>query len=1108
MSANGIVEETAATPNGVQESMDGSPTQAMERVLACHNKLLMIQEDLQEKTASFVSTYEDCRRENDLYFEYRKERLTHKQVRHEMERLQLTFNVHIQLRKAAAKSLNIALMSSAISLRANKLLNYAITQSRHALTKIKPLESCPVCNHHFLSYEELEIHLTRKHEIVPDSNHWKSLMKKRYDHLGDQSKNHAEYDPVAYKLHQKAVRICHSFNSETASKPITLKGSSPPNPSSNHESPPLPVSNGSSRRSPWRRVFETKQWQKDLHQNIIASLSRLTNLKKTSTKSSHIYWEPSDELAELLFCSVSDLRKNCLEIYSSRGYPGNGDISSLVRQEICLKVCTAAVVYILQYNLKVLGRLPLGEWMLKQSVVTFSKVVREGIRFLKEHSGNRILLETKKRGSIGYYIEDDMGIKAFEYIARTQEFWPSFGEDDFDVELRVLNLSSIGGRFIAERVFRTQISQNQPVHSIFAYLNTHVNFDFHPLQRYCAAEIVVFDPVKNETIMLELPNKVANYQLKKILNICRNKQRFRLNRSSTDAQTGMLNSWWSPSTAVIEVVMFPDPAGNYPRFRPCNSMKLCIGDVKEKNIVSNFQVGVPAGCTLRHLRQLIRDECVLCQLMQPDQSLPANTDGKLQDSSGVYALSTTTDRNPSSDSDFSEDDIEDTQNIIMENLRIDFANQSAMLNRKLDDWIAAITSSMENKLKLVNAGKEVVCELLVRQHQRFRGSDVFDKDEDGNEILIAKSELVNGSYMPEEISFLKKAMFSVSATRRGRLVNSCEWFERRAKTIQDHILVEDTRRKFGTNLLKGKFDPSRVQALFDQHGEVLDAKIIENILVNDFIYSQDQVDVVLSSMGLGSGRGGAFSVEALDRILNNSQDARGELSQRSDRKAKVSEMMHKLRSSSKCAISKYQFEEWVGYDEIAAKQFTILENPKFMHKSVKLPLIIRAQLFSMQIVKDHLMLSKVSALEEFDHRVRLHLSNVASEYSRKIALSHNLHELRKKQKEKAWTLNVAHVIELVKQPSLEQFRFVHLGREVDVEREACVSAEFNGVQSGAIDMRKNHEQNSRLLVQIEPSNGISLDRYPKEFTDLSSDDSVDLLDIDLVQESDQEEWTD
>ena len=101
---------------------------------------------------------------------------------------------------------------------------------------------------------------------------------------------------------------------------------------------------------------------------------------------------------------------------------------------------------------------------------------------------------------------------------------------------------------------------------------------------------------------------------------------------------------------------------------------------------------------------------------------------------------------------------------------------------------------------------------------------------------------------------------------------------------------------------------------------------------------------------------------------------------------------------------------------------------------------------------------------------------------------------------------MAHVVELVRQSSLEHFRFVHLGREVQVEKEARVSAELNSVQSGAIDMRKNHEQNSRLLVQIWPSNGIILDGYPKNSNDSSSDESIDLHDMDLVPESDQEDW--
>ena len=101
---------------------------------------------------------------------------------------------------------------------------------------------------------------------------------------------------------------------------------------------------------------------------------------------------------------------------------------------------------------------------------------------------------------------------------------------------------------------------------------------------------------------------------------------------------------------------------------------------------------------------------------------------------------------------------------------------------------------------------------------------------------------------------------------------------------------------------------------------------------------------------------------------------------------------------------------------------------------------------------------------------------------------------------------MSHLEELVRRGSTDNFLFLHHGRKVAVEREAGILALVNAVDSGAIGMRSNHEQNARLLVQLEPANGIVFDRLVLDEEGFSSDDdSSEDTPVDFVQDSDSGE---
>jgi hypothetical protein len=831
-----------------------------------------------------------------------------------------------------------------------------------------------------------------------------------------------------------------------------------------------------------------------------------------------------------------------------------------VHCEVVRKVCTAAAVYFLRYNLRTLAATPPSvNWVPTQNAKTFDKVAGEGVRFLKEHSHSVLVLDGIHEEYMSRHVEDDVGVRATRYIMKNQEFWPSMRPDDFDVKIRVFNLTTASGRSISERVFCTQLSEAQPLHSLFAFLNTHLTFTFHPLQTYAAAEVLVFDPIERDAVVFELLNQVTNDCFARMLTVCRNRDRLGVksvadarglqsakrnrgknSKNKEDDDRNGIASWWNPSTATIDVVLAPDGEGKYPRFRQCHPAKLCLGDVKSQNIVAGIEVAIPEGATLRHLRQIIRDECVVQRLTQ--QESDSDGGGVGTTAAGVVArrgreaAACSSDTRLSGDRDdgdeidddsegeYSEGDAEDERNMKIERLRIEFARKSHVLISRLDKWIAMTLGVMENKMKFVNAGKEVVCELVVRQSKKHSGMDLLDKDEDGNKIFVSAPELIDGTYMPEEISFLEKAMFSVSATRRGRLVETSRWLQDREKTLQDRALVEDARRKMGTNVLRGKYPPTRIQALFDRYKGAVSALVFENIFVYELLYSVEAAGVVLASMGLGLGKGGVASIPVLDALLPGHGDAAND--QGKDKKKgagplstfspsgrvngsdhqKLLKRLENAKRSGEQVITLDQFKDWAGYDEKVTKLFRKLSDPKRSQKSVKIPLVLRARFFDMGIVRHHLDLSKATALEEFQERARHRIKSVMTDYAKKSAKARYLRAQHRKARIMARTLNQSHVEELVRRGSTGNFLFLHHGRKVAVEREAGILALVNAVDSGAIGMRSNHEQNARLLVQLEPANGIVFDRLGLDEEGLSSDvDSSEDTPVDFVQDSDSDE---
>ena len=62
----------------------------------------------------------------------------------------------------------------------------------------------------------------------------------------------------------------------------------------------------------------------------------------------------------------------------------------------------------------------------------------------------------------------------------------------------------------------------------------------------------------------------------------------------------------------------------------------------------------------------------------------------------------------------------------------------------------------------------------------------------------------------------------------------------------------------------------------------------------------------------------------------------------------------------------------------------------------------------------------------------------------------------------------------------------------------------NAVESGAIGMRSNHEQNSRLLLQLEPASDIVFDRLNCDSEGWSSEESSDNIE-DFVEDTDSVE---
>ena len=472
------------------------------------------------------------------------------------------FLAAIASKRNVAELLNICLRQAAMSTRGVHILEPAIESSIKALQMALRFVTCSVCQHHFLGKSQVKEHHEMYHSHIP-LLHARHIPKVEVEGEDSDDGHHNDNAASSSKIvHDGTTSLWESskleFNAQYSKdyrNVLRLKRKSVYVDSSSDEK---------IRRRGQKWNVDPKRWQSSMLYNANLTLKFLVNEQDSVAGN----WSVSSGLAELMFCSVEQLRQNAFALcgipfYSPPKTEKERTKQANVGDVMIHYLCTAAAIFHLNSILQTVQN------NLRSSVLkTTKEAIDNGLKWMKQC----VLSQNYGRAE-----------QFFAWVSKNQQHWPSNREDDHHVSVHVRMIQSVGTTTV-DRIFHTKISNTTPIHSLLMFLNCHFNVGYHYLQAYSTCEIFVRD---------------RNYMYIAI---------DQLNLTANKIMSSVLDEQQRCHDRELEVIFRQLPNGEYPRFRACIPTQIAIAGIEERHLVQDVHIAIPHGVSLSHLRQIIWDE--------------------------------------------------------------------------------------------------------------------------------------------------------------------------------------------------------------------------------------------------------------------------------------------------------------------------------------------------------------------------------------------------------------------------------------------------------------------------------------------------------------------
>ena len=479
----------------------------------------------------------------------------------DLEAREEIFLDEITSRADLVELLNHALQRASLAIRGAELLEKAIDYADTTLEGATRFLSCNFCQKHFFGEVEVKSHHHMYHGHIPFVESKINITKHEGDTVETDTKVLRDDSAHIWKAAENELDTQYTRDYKTV---LRLKRRSVSNTISTLKS-----------NTREQLIKEAEKWNVDpfrWHSSMLYNTKLTLNLLLAEQEELG-NWQVSSGLADLMFCTPYQLRKNALSLFKIPYYtpvtktkPGSRSKYANVGDVMINFLCTASAVFHLNYILETIDK------YIRKSIIKKTKLaIAAGIQWMKRCA------PSKNYGGAS---------RVFSWVSRNQQHWPSIRDDDYACKVHVTMIQSVGFT-TCDRTFCTKISRTTPIQSILMLLNCHFDVQYNYLQAYAPCEIVVRDKRQNYIIFDQL-NQTANKMMSSILN----EQR---------ARTGS-------KYLEIEVMFRTVDNQKYPRFRECLPTQIAIEGIEDRHIVQNVEIAIPQGATLYHLRQIISDE--------------------------------------------------------------------------------------------------------------------------------------------------------------------------------------------------------------------------------------------------------------------------------------------------------------------------------------------------------------------------------------------------------------------------------------------------------------------------------------------------------------------
>ena len=538
-------------------------------LIKCANRdLLHASNTLDAATEKLVKLQKDCQKED-------------------LENQEKLFLDAIDAKLHLSDKLNDTLRRAALATRGAEFLTESIVRATSLLSRATRFVTCNVCHHHFLGEAQVRQHHSAYHNHIPfvvathdnslddaDSNSNSKVLRDDAASVWKASSYNTntqylkDYITVMRLKRRSTVKVPRSPSSPTSSSSSSSDsgdaagGATSGTAGSVTDAAILLQQN--QNRLKWN--VDKKRWDSSMLYNATLTLKLLLDEQEDDG-----HWKASDSLAELMFCSLNQLRKNALTLFNIPFYPISKQGKKRTKRanigEVMIHyLCTGAAIFHLKFILTTIQN------DIRSSIAKLSrKSIANGVSWMQ-------------RCVHGLHYGGPH--RVFTWISRNQSHWPSIRQDDFNIFINVRMIQAIHTS-TTNRKFRTRISATTPMQSILMFLNTHFDIKYHYLQAHACCEIIVRYQ-KNVYIVFDQLNFTSNNMLLSIFN------EVQLNRPLE-----------------IDIIFRELENGEYPKFRACIPTQIAIGGLEDRHLLHDVHIAIPHNATLYHLRQILADEMMM-----------------------------------------------------------------------------------------------------------------------------------------------------------------------------------------------------------------------------------------------------------------------------------------------------------------------------------------------------------------------------------------------------------------------------------------------------------------------------------------------------------------